>query len=349
MALVLGGLFAFVLLLKIIPFFTYLILLAIIVAIGISLLFRIHNLYVENRTIALNRLARFARGARSILKMGANVEAFYLVGLLIDIVAILYLVIRPEHVASVSGVFFIAGVCLATAGFLDFLQAAYKLTKYAWSRAMGKALLGVAGTTAYFIASAMAKSVIAPALAYDPKYFADSVSIFQTLLTPIAYINICAAIIAPCCIFVVVINTLFIFSTLQWKQLRQIFTQPSRVNKLRLASLPKRLWTGRKYVRQFVLFDWNETRPIIRPMAILAAASAIFALTSQAASFNIGLRQRFIRSIVVAIEFRSGATCNNAPVLFPANYAEPGILLIAKPNGELVRMDCSVSKTPHLP
>lgn len=341
--LVLACLFALPLAIKAFPIIPRLFLVAIISAMGIGLLIRAHKLAVTHRDAVLKRQVRVARNVRAVLKMGVEVEIFYLAGLLIGLIAFLYVAIPPAQVTSIQNIFTIAGICLSIAGIADFLQAAYRLTKFAWGRAVGKALLGISATIAYLAAGAMAKSIVASAVAYDPKYFVDSVNIFQALLTPIAYVGICAAIIAPCCICVVAINMFLGVAAMYWQQLRGMFAQRRSTTAPHIASFSYRLWTGRKYTRPFDIFDWHKTRPIVRPMAILAAACAVLVLISQIASLEIGLRQRFIRAMVVAIDFRSAATCAGTLVQSPAAYIESGIILISGSNGEVVRKVCTSS------
>lgn len=341
--LVLACLFALPIAIKAFPIIPRLILGAIISAMGIGLLIRARKLAVTHRSATLKRQVSAARNIRSVLKMEVEVEIFYLAGLLVGLIAFLWVAIRPAQVTSIQYIFTIAGICLSIAGIADFLQAAYKLTKFAWGRAVGKALLGISATIAYLGAGAMSKSVVASAVGYDPKYFVESVGIFQALLTPVAYIGICATIIAPCCICVVGINMFLGMAAMFWQQLKGMFVRRKSTTEPHIASFPYRLWTGRKYIQPFNIFDWHVTRPIVRPMAILAAACSVLMLISQTATLEIGLRQRFIRAMVVAIDFRSAATCAGTPVQSPAAYAESGVLLIAGSNGEVVRKVCTSS------
>lgn len=347
--LALACLFALPLAVRTYPIIPRLLVIAIISAMGFGLLIRVRKLAVTHRNTVLKRLVRAARNVRAVLRMDAEVEVFYLAGLLIGLIAFLYLVIQPALVTSTYHVFTIAGLCLAIAGLADFLQTAYKLTKFAWGRVIGKALLGISATIAYLIAGAIAKSVVASAVEYDPKYFVDSVSIFQALLTPIAYIGICAAIIAPFCICVVAINACLGMAAAYWRQMRGMVLLQRNPLKPRIALFPHRLWTGRKHARNFDIFDWHETRPIVRPMAILAAATIVLMLISQAASLGVELRQQVIRTMVVAIDFRFGATCAGALVRTPAAYAESGVLLIAESNGQVIRKVCTTSISPSKP
>lgn len=153
---------------------------AILIYLIYKLLLRASKLYPSVINRSVRKLWRLVIGIREFYKVSEEVEFLHAMTIVVVLISLIFFLLTKNQ--SGYALFnSIIVILLSSAAFFDVISRISWLTKKAWAKVVGKAVIAGIGAALIFVASAVAKQHINELTHADPKYFPE----FSGLLTSI--------------------------------------------------------------------------------------------------------------------------------------------------------------------
>jgi len=308
--------------------FLMLLLLGFFTAMELSLGRRLIEVFNPLKRRMLRAILRYTVYTRHTISLSPGLEFLYLLALTVAIGGTMLGILEPKYLAGVNAVLLTAAAIMAVAGAADFIRMFAKLAKIGWTRATGKAIYALIAGLGYLAGGTLARDLVGHASGRDPKFFSDVVTLVQVILSPLAAVWLCIAVISSVAVLVfggVVFGT-FVFQTIRlfW---RSTLTSPAPRKR---APLSHRLLHGSRADFRPSIWEWETVVFSVRPVAIAGFAMAILVSYNWFGQIPHETVDKVVKELLVSTEFLSGQTCGDRTMVDPIAHLDRGNILVAR-------------------
>ncbi|MGK5063002.1 hypothetical protein [Janthinobacterium sp. LB3P112] len=228
-------------------------------------------------------------------------------------------------------VLWVVGFILALAGICEMMTQATRLLKKAWSPLLGKVLAISVGVAITVIALSRAKQLVHSLSPIDTKYMVEFTTLVTAFYLPMVFITavgVGMAIYASCQLLVLTIFT--VYSNLMMQSsavLGENFIKRQQMFWYRIKEgkrPPGKMLPPRKFLSQL------EISMLMSPLSKIVLAW-ILVQGVDASTTSFPSMAPWLKTQIVAIEYRSGSACKNIDKGLGVVYMDDGNVSVARP------------------
>ncbi|WP_425252964.1 hypothetical protein ACPJXG_28290 [Janthinobacterium sp. NFX145] len=297
-------------------------------AISLYLFYRFWGHWKALRFQLMRKEMHVIKAWREFFHISPIVKAFHLLALAFcSLSATMGIVIGLN---TAMAFLWVAGSILAMAGICEMTTQATRLLKKAWGPILGKVLALSVGAAITVIALSKAKQLVHSLSSIDTKYVAEFTTLVTAFYLPmvfIAAIGVGMAIYASCQLLVLTIftisNNLMIQSRAvlgeSWMEKQQMFWY--RISEGKRPS--GNILPPRKFLSEF------EISMLMSPLSKIILAWMLVQGVD-ASTTSLPLIAPWLKTQIVAIEYRSGSACKNINKNLGVVYMDDGNVSVAR-------------------
>lgn len=226
--------------------------------------------------------------------------------------------------------FAIAGLLLTVAGVCEITVSTSRAIRFAWAPTVGKVLAFSLCVVLAAASLSFSKQIVHSLSRIDPKYLAEFTAILASLVLPLIYMTIAAALLAVFAIFQVLLVGLLAIGNSLFAQAKPFVEKRTRD---RLSLFWYRIRNGKKPPAgtelRFEFLSQSEISLIVSPMAKMAVVVVLGGGLQMLIDGYPILRPSLARALVV-LEYRTGGGCHNIDASLPVVYMDDGWASVAR-------------------